>query len=246
MIISIVVIKQIFNHHNQLFTVFSFGCRTLIDSTPGLVKAWETFCRDYNLGDPAAITHATHGRRLYDTLKDVCAIEDEEKLLSEIDRFEEEVIRGGPVALPGAVELLLQLNSDESTRSRWTIVTSATNYYAPRALQRCGIPLPIAGIVTSNDVTNGKPHPEPYTAGASKCNVASNKCLVIEDAVSGLNAGRAAGAKTLAVCTSTTREKLVETMGVGNRPDFIVDDLTSIRVKWTGEAFEISIAEPSV
>jgi beta-phosphoglucomutase-like phosphatase (HAD superfamily) len=54
--------------------------RTLIDSTPGVLKAWETFSADYSLGDSAAIAHATHGRRLYDTLKEYCHIEDEAKL----------------------------------------------------------------------------------------------------------------------------------------------------------------------
>jgi hypothetical protein len=54
--------------------------RTLIDSTPGVLKAWEIFAKDYSLGDSAAIAHATHGRRLYDTLKEYCHIEDEVKL----------------------------------------------------------------------------------------------------------------------------------------------------------------------
>ena len=44
----------------------------------------------------------------------------------------------------------------------------------------------------------------------------------MEDAISGLVAGRTAGALTLAVCTSTERVKLVE----GGKPDFIVQDLT--------------------
>jgi beta-phosphoglucomutase-like phosphatase (HAD superfamily) len=47
--------------------------------------------------------------------------------------------------------------------------------------------------------------------------------LVVEDAISGLKAGKAAGAKTLAVCTSTTQSVLLESDA---NPDFIVDDLT--------------------
>jgi hypothetical protein len=42
-------------------------------------KAWDTFARDYGL-DAAHVAHATHGRRLYDTLKEWCRIEDEAKL----------------------------------------------------------------------------------------------------------------------------------------------------------------------
>ena len=48
--------------------------------------------------------------------------------------------------------------------------------------------------------------------------------LVVEDAISGLTAGRAAGALTLAVCTSTERIGLLE----GGKPDFIVNDLTKL------------------
>jgi len=47
---------------------------TLIDSTPGVLKAWDTFGADYKLPNPAAVAHATHGRRLYDTLKEYCGI----------------------------------------------------------------------------------------------------------------------------------------------------------------------------
>lgn len=57
----------------------SFCHRTLIDSTPGVLKAWQTFARDYNL-DAAQVAHASHGRRLYDTLKEYCHIVDEAKL----------------------------------------------------------------------------------------------------------------------------------------------------------------------
>lgn len=45
-----------------------------------MFKAWATFARDYHLGDSDAVVHATHGRRLYDTLKEYCRIDDEAKL----------------------------------------------------------------------------------------------------------------------------------------------------------------------
>ncbi|KII86404.1 hypothetical protein PLICRDRAFT_114851, partial [Plicaturopsis crispa FD-325 SS-3] len=215
------------------------GCtyRTLIDSTPGVVKAWKTFAKDYNL-DAEEVAHATHGRRLYDTLKEFCRIDDEAKLQAEIIRFEEEVIEGGPITLPGAIELLNQLAHE--TAHGWTIVTSATNIYAPRALERCKIPIPPAGYITSNDVARGKPHPGPYLAGALKCSVDPTKCLVVEDAPSGLVAGRAAGAKTLAVCTSHTRQAIVDS---GAKPDWIVKDLTRVSAKWIDGKVEISIDE---
>ncbi|RDB29154.1 Sugar phosphatase YfbT [Hypsizygus marmoreus] len=209
---------------------------TLIDSTPGVFKAWETFARDYNLEDSAEIAHATHGRRLYDTLKEYCHINEESKLKTEIDRFEDEVIQGGPTLLPGAIALIEQLRPE--TSHRWTIVTSASDNYAPRALSRAGIPLPRAGLVTSNDVSHGKPHPAPYLAGAQKCGVDPAKCLVVEDAISGLKSGRSAGAQTLAVCTSTTRETILKS---GADPHYLVNDLTKVSAQSVDGKIEVTI-----
>ncbi|KAJ6519303.1 HAD-like domain-containing protein [Mycena sanguinolenta] len=211
---------------------------TLIDSTPGLVKAWTTFCNDYQLGDPATVVHETHGRRLYDTLKEYCHINDESKLQAEIDRFEEEVINGGPILLPGVSALLSQLSSE--TAYGWTIVTSATRNYAPRALERCSIPLPRAGIVCSDDVSQGKPHPAPYLAGASKCGVDPSKCLVVEDAISGMQAGAAAGALVLAVCTSTPRNTIINS---GVKPSYVVADLSKVSARWMDDKIEVTIEE---
>ncbi|GLB36553.1 putative HAD-hyrolase-like [Lyophyllum shimeji] len=211
---------------------------TLIDSTPGVVKAWGTFAKDYSLGDSARIIHETHGRRLYDTLKEYCQISEEAKLMAEIDRFEDEVIEGGPTALPGAVALIGQLHSPDA--HGWTIVTSASNNYAPRALSRAGIPLPPAGLVTSNDVSHGKPHPAPYLAGADKCGVDPTKCLVVEDAIAGLKSGRAAGARTLAVCTSTSRETILVSDA---NPDYIVPDLTRVSARWLDGKLEVTIEQ---
>ncbi|PFH54713.1 hypothetical protein AMATHDRAFT_72473 [Amanita thiersii Skay4041] len=193
---------------------------TLIDSTPGVFKAWATFSTDYNLGDHRKITHATHGRRLYDTLAEYCSITNEAMLLAEIDRFEDEVIQGGPLSLPGAITLLAQ--------------------YAPRAIERCGLPIPAVGIITSNDVPRGKPYPDPYLAGAQRCTIEPTNCLVVEDAISGLKSGKAAGARTLAVCTSTSRDMILRSEA---NPDFIVADLTCISVSFVNGELEVSIDE---
>jgi HAD superfamily hydrolase (TIGR01509 family) len=205
------------------------------------LKAWKTFAKDYNLGDSAKIAHSTHGRRLYDTLKEYCRLDDEASLQAEIVRFEEAVINGGPFALPGAITLIEQLNTEVPIgQFGWTIVTSATNIYTPSALARCSVPLPAAGYVTSNDVSRGKPYPDPYLAGAKKCNVDPARCLVIEDAISGLKAGKAAGSRTLAVCTSTARSVIV---GSDADPDFVVDDLTRVSARWVQGKIEITIEQ---
>ena len=96
----------------------------------------------------------------------------------EIKRFEQEVLDGGPVPLAGAISLLTTLNTlTAPAPARWTIVTSASNFYAPQVLARASIPLPSSiDIITSNDVARGKPHPDPYLAGARACNVDPHAC----------------------------------------------------------------------
>lgn len=211
---------------------------TLIDSTPGVLKAWQVFAAHYGL-DPADVAHRAHGRRLYDTLREFCGIHDEATLQAEIARFEDLVIQGGPLVLPGALNLLLRIGAGPpEAASGWTIVTSATNVYAPRALERCGLPLPPLGLVTSNDVVNGKPFPDPYLAGARRLGVDPAHCIVVEDAPSGILAGRAAGCKVVAVCTSHTRQALLD---AGARPDYIVRDLTRVSARWIGEILEVTI-----
>jgi len=86
----------------------------------------------------------------------------------------------------------------------------------------------------------GKPRPAPYLAGAAKCGVDAKNCLVVEDAVSGLRSGRAAGARTLAVCTSTQRDVL---LGCDAQPDFIVADLSRVSVRQMDGRIEVTIEQ---
>lgn len=56
-----------------------------------------------------------------------------------------------------------------------------------------------AATVSADDVTTGKPDPEPYLRGAAALDVPARECLVIEDAVPGLRAAKAAGAAAIVV-----------------------------------------------
>ena len=83
----------------------------------------------------------------------------------------------------------------------------------------------VQNMVTVDDIHRGKPDPEPYQKGAAKLNLPPSECVVIEDAPSGVRAGKAAGAWVLAVRTTTGDEEL---LGAG--ADWIVNDCASVRV----------------
>ena len=77
-------------------------------------------------------------------------------------------------------------------------------------------------MVTGDMVTHGKPHPEPYTLTMQKLGVSPDRCLVIEDSESGVLSAKAAGALTVAVTSTLSREKL-------GAADYVVDNLRKIQ-----------------
>jgi sugar-phosphatase len=79
----------------------------------------------------------------------------------------------------------------------WAVVTSADRRLARARLHAAGILVPV--LITSEDVTAGKPAPDPYLLAARSLGVAASQCLVVEDAEPGLRAGRTAGALTAAL-----------------------------------------------
>jgi len=85
-------------------------------------------------------------------------------------------------------------------------------------------------------VPRGKPFPDPYLLGARRCDADIERCIVVEDAPSGVESGKAAGARVIAVCTSHTRERMLET-----KPDFIVKDLSYVSIERVPEGFEVTI-----
>ncbi|GMK57538.1 hypothetical protein CspeluHIS016_0403720 [Cutaneotrichosporon spelunceum] len=214
---------------------------TLLDSTPAVVATWEQYAREFNL-DLDHVLKTSHGQRTVDNMQIFCKITDPTALACEVVRFETMIVdeaqrlqdagKRGLVVLPGVVDMLNKLNS--VARPPWAIVTSATNKYASRALNTSAIQYPI--LVTADDVTLGKPHPEPYLAGAKKLGVDPTRCIVVEDAPTGIKSGVASGAKVLAVCTSHTREEL-EGLGA----EWIVEDLTKVQMEPVDGGVKVTI-----
>ena len=75
--------------------------------------------------------------------------------------------------------------------------------------------------VNGLEVIHKKPHPEIYLKAAEKLDLNASACLVVEDAVNGIEAARDAGAKCLAVTGSFTATELA-------RADWIVNNLSEI------------------
>ncbi|GJE84272.1 phosphatase [Phanerochaete sordida] len=203
---------------------------TLVDSTAGVVGAWEVFSQTYPHIDVHDILSSAHGVRTVENLRVHCGITDPDELEREAERFEDAIItsadqdgKSGIVRLPGVEEIMKNLRPGAKfPKPVWAICTSATRKYANAALSAAGIEPPEA-FVAAEDVEKGKPAPDPYLLGAKRCGVDPKRCLVVEDAPAGVRSGNTAGCKTLALLTSHTRAQ-VEAAS----PTFIAKDLSSV------------------
>ncbi|MEU7801480.1 HAD-IA family hydrolase [Micromonospora arborensis] len=168
---------------------------TLVDSDAAVERAWERWAAEYGV-DPGAALAIAHGspaeatiRRLLPALDDATvAAAAARQLALQYDDLSD--VR----ATPGAHELLTML---ARRGLPWAVVTSADARLAEARLGAAGIVAPV--LVTVEDVRVGKPDPEGYRRAAALLDVPVARCLVVEDAEVGLQAGRAAGAWTAAL-----------------------------------------------
>ena len=172
----------------------------LISSTGADERCWMRWARHHGMEGSFSL-QSTHGRRAIDTLRDLRPDLDPEPELRRLEGYDAED-HSGLIILPGVQRLLASL-----PRDRWTIVTSATPRLIEERVRYAGLPLPSV-LVSAETVTNGKPHPEPYQAGARVLGFAPQDCLVIEDAPAGVASGKAAGCRVLAVLSSHASEEL--------------------------------------
>jgi sugar-phosphatase len=189
----------------------------LVDSTPAVTRVWEAWATEHGF-EPEKTVRDAHGRPSIETIRELLPDADHEALNLELEAREIADI-DGIVAFPGAIELLNSLPPD-----RWAIVTSCTRDLAETRIRAAGLPMP-PNIVTSSDITNGKPHPEPYLKGASKLGVDPADCIVVEDVPAGIRAGKAAGARVIALRTTATDDELRS-----SSPDWILNTCADVNL----------------
>jgi mannitol-1-/sugar-/sorbitol-6-phosphatase len=134
----------------------------------------------------------SHGRRDVDLIPLLAPHLDVDAEVGWIVSREEHAF-DGITPMPGALRLLATIPAD-----RWAVVTSGTRAVARGRMAAAGLPEP-AVLVAADDVTAGKPDPEPYLRGAELLDVVPRRCLVIEDAMSGVRAAAAADIPCLGV-----------------------------------------------
>ena len=187
----------------------------LVDSTPAVARVWTRWAARHGF-DAAEVVHRAHGRPSISTVREYLPNGDHLAENKEIER-DEVTDLDGVVPLPGVLQLLSAL-----PRARWTIVTSCSRRLAEVRLKTSGLARPEV-FVTSSDITNGKPAPDPYLKGAEVLGFSPRDCVVVEDAPAGVRSGKAAGARVIALRTTMTEKELWDAGA-----DWVVRDCSAI------------------
>jgi mannitol-1-/sugar-/sorbitol-6-phosphatase len=166
----------------------------LLDSTPAVARVWHHWALEHGF-DPVEVVRAAHGRPSISTIRDYLPHSDYHAENREVERRELADLEG-VLPWPGALELLKSLPPE-----RWAIVTSCTRPLAEVRLRAGGLPRP-KFFITSDDIQNGKPAPDPYLNGAKCLRLDPADCIVVEDVPAGVQSGKAAGCRLVALCTT--------------------------------------------
>ncbi|HLV87985.1 MAG TPA: HAD family hydrolase [Candidatus Sulfotelmatobacter sp.] len=192
----------------------------LVDSTRQVDREWREWAERKGV-DGDAVMAIAHGVRSLDVIRRVAPHLNAETEAAALEKHEAHDQRG-VVVMPGAVDLVKSIPD-----GRWGVVTSGSRLLAQNRLRHCGLPVPQV-LVTSDDVTRGKPDPEPYLKGAKLLGFAPSECLVMEDAPAGIESAHAGGMKVIGMASTYAPEKL-------GAADAVVRALADIGVSTNGK-----------
>ncbi len=172
---------------------------TLIDTGPPHVEAERATIRAFGFDDLADDHPVTFGHGVKpgaQMIADHYGIESADAVSAEYLSQWERIAAAGIDLLPGADAAV---RSVAAAGIRIALVTSGERPYADGFMKMARLDDVFSGSVTLDDVSNLKPHPEPYLKAAELFDVEPSKCVVFEDSIAGFVAARAAGMSCVGV-----------------------------------------------
>ncbi|MEV0369835.1 HAD family hydrolase [Streptomyces sp. NPDC050636] len=201
---------------------------TLVSSIESVDRCWTRWAKEYGVTAEDFVRVGLHGRPAAEIVADLVPADRVPEALARIEQLEVEDVEGGVAALPGTHALLASLPAE-----RWAVVTSATRRLAEARLAEAGVHP--KHLISADDISRGKPDPEPFLLAAARLGVDPARCVVFEDAPVGLAAGRAAGMTTVALTTTHPAGELAA--------DVVVPDLSAVSAQAIDGTVEITVAD---
>jgi len=171
----------------------------IIDSAEEHRQAWQRLAQEEGIRFTDADFWATFGKRNDDIITIVWGTLPPERIQGLADRKEfyfRELIRKTAVPLPGSIELLRGLHDAGFLQA---LASSAPVENIQLISEVLGLRQYLTALVSGETVPHGKPAPDIFLKAARELGVEPSRCLVIEDAVAGVQAAHAAGMQCIAV-----------------------------------------------
>ena len=183
----------------------------LVDSEPIHERAEMETCLEFGMRVEDGELDCFRGKRLEDIFSYVIGKygRGDEPIEEMVQRKMEKYLMLALVEMemvPGALEFLYKLMDNK--KYAYALTTSGRKVQQDKILAKFGLTNFFEIMVTADDVKNGKPHPEPYSATVEKMNENPEECLVVEDSDNGILSAKAAGCFACGITTTFGREKL--------------------------------------
>ena len=194
----------------------------LVDSYRAHYESWRRLYRELGIDYTEMAFAADFGRVSRDILRRRLATDLTDKRVRELDdrkeSFYRDIIREHFPAMDGADELIAALAADGI---RLAVGSSGPPENVEVVLARLASGKLVDVRVTGADVTRGKPDPQVFQLAAERLGVPPESCVVVEDAVHGVEAAHRAGMAAVALTGTATRSRLAAA-------DFVVDSLRDL------------------
>lgn len=194
----------------------------IVDNMKYHKRAWGMFLKKYAPDMDVEEFSKHFGKVNKDLLKIVfqrkISDEEESRFGEEKEALYREFYAEDVAPTDGLVEFLQDLKENSV---KTAVASAAPKVNVDFVFEKTGLRPYFDASIDANDVTRGKPDPEIYLKTAEKLNCPPEACLVFEDSVPGIQAGRNAGMKVIGVATSHPADKLKDT-------EFVIRDFTEV------------------
>jgi len=217
---------------NHSFAVIFDMDGVIVDSNPTHTIALRKFCdmQGHHLTDDELKTRV-YGRPNKDWIPDIfgnrLTPEQYRKLASAKEALFRELFAPIIKPLDGLINFLQKLEDNNIPKA---IATSAPPENVEFTLEKTGVEKYFDIMFDESDIEKGKPDPEIYLKAAAALRLPPERCVVFEDSLAGVAAGKRAGCKVIGVTTTHTKEEFVGT-------DLVIDNFEDLKLSHLVQLF---------